>query len=413
MNSCNELVIIFDRILNRVNQGAENYTCISNYIARRVEAEEKIISILKGIIPEKYDKNDPITKTFMQNLQEEIDNHDSLSKNIRNELVNKNTPYMRTMNEKQRAIRAQVEKAKNRAQKAISNTLKAQREVDLQKSKCKDLTARQLESQNANVRKAIQEYQNKSREEVDESLKISSSDIPVIYREFSDFDSLRLRKLHGLTLSFNQLKKESHKMIINSCDALEFKLNGFDPVDRSKRYIRRVYDTTIDVVQEDEDIEVYATAIADYRSNDPRDLHFVRGEKIKILNQHSSGWYEGQIENRRGYFPNTFVIYPGDLEMRKDPIGAVCLVTDDFEGPNRSDIKLLDGDLVYVDYCSKERCSGTNLRNNKRGYFPLSCLETRITSVITEDEPNTPINTPDWLPEYNESMELKIKQKKK
>ena len=53
------------------------------------------------------------------------------------------------------------------------------------------------------------------------------------------------------------------------------------------------------------------------------------------------------------------------------------------------------------------------LRNNKRGYFPLSCLETRITSVITEDEPNTPINTPDWLPEYNESMELKIKQKKK
>ena len=133
MNSCNELVIIFDRILNRVNQGAENYTCISNYIARRVEAEEKIISILKGIIPEKYDKNDPITKTFMQNLQEEIDNHDSLSKNIRNELVNKNTPYMRTMNEKQRAIRAQVEKAKNRAQKAISNTLKAQREVDLPK----------------------------------------------------------------------------------------------------------------------------------------------------------------------------------------------------------------------------------------------------------------------------------------
>lgn len=311
------------------------------------------------------------------------------------------------MNEKQRSIKSQVEKAKNRAQKAITNTSKAHREYELQKSKCNDLTAKQLTAQNEHVRKAMLDYQSKSREEVDESLKISSQDVPVIYREFSDFDSLRLRKLHGLTLAFNQFKKNSCCSIIDESSALEFKLNGFDPVDRSRRYIKRVFDTSIDNVQEDEEIDIYAIAIADYRSADPRDLQFVRGEKIKILSQHSSGWYEGLIEgNRRGFFPQTFVILPGDLDTRKEAIGAVLLVTKDFEGPNRSDIKLLDGDFVFVDYCSKERCSGTNLRNNKRGYFPLNCLETKFVSILKEKEKEQ-TNEVDWLPEYTENMELK------
>ena len=408
MNNCSDLVIIFDRILDRVNKGAENYMTITNYINRRIEVEEKISSLLQSIIPPQYDKTDPITKSFMLCLEKEVDYHSTFGANIRKELIDRNSSYTKTMNEKQRSIKSQVEKAKSRANRAITNTMKAQREVELQKSKCKDLTAKQLTVQNEHVKRAMLDYQNKSREEVDESLKISSSEVPVIYREFSDFDSLRLRKLHGLSIAFNQFKKDMLTSIIDESNSLEFKLNGFDPVDRSRRYIKRVFDTSIDIVQEDEEIEIYATAIADYRSEDPRDLQFVRGEKIKILTQHSSGWYEGFIEdgNRRGFFPQTFVILPGDLETRKDAIGAVLLVTKDFKGPNRSDIQLLDGDLVFVDYCSKERCSGTNLRNNRRGYFPLGCLETKFVDVMDES-PEKQTNNVDWLPEYDDQMILK------
>lgn len=410
MNNCSDLVTIFDRILDRVNKGSENYMTITNYIIRRAEAEEKISSILKSIIPPQYDKTDPITKSFMLNLQNEVDSHTAMIESIQKELIERNNSYTKTMNDRQRSIKSQVEKAKNKAQKAITSTMKAQREVEVQKSKLKDLSGKQLNTQNEYVRRAMLDYQNKSREEVDESLKISAGEIPNIYREFSDFDSLRLRKLHGLTLAFNQLKKNCCCSIIDESKSLEFKLNGFDPVDRSGRYVKRVFDTSIDVVQEDEEIDIYAVAISDYRSADSRDLQFFRGERIKILSQHSSGWYEGVIDdNRRGFFPKTFVILPGDLETRKDAIGAVLLVTKDYNGPNRSDIPLLDGDLVFVDYCSKERCSGKNLRNNQRGYFPLNCLETKFVNIelSMDNKVKTESNDVDWLPEYNDNMELK------
>ena len=199
MSNCSEIVTILDRIINSVNQGTLNYCTIFEYIKRRIEAEEKITFILQSIIPQQYDQKDSITNSFMQSLLDEVDRRKDFMKKIQIEILNPEILYVKTLNDQQKTIKNQAEKVRSKAQKVSSNTAKAQNEVQNQKNKCKDLTAKQLEKQNSNVIKAITEYQKKSQEEIDESIKISSKELPGISKEFTNFESIRLPKLHDLT----------------------------------------------------------------------------------------------------------------------------------------------------------------------------------------------------------------------
>jgi myosin-1 len=52
--------------------------------------------------------------------------------------------------------------------------------------------------------------------------------------------------------------------------------------------------------------EVWAVAVDDYQGEDG-ELHFKKGTKIKILEQHPSGWWTGQIGQEIGYVPNTYL----------------------------------------------------------------------------------------------------------
>lgn len=400
MSNCSEIVTILDRIINSVNQGTLNYCTIFEYIKRRIEAEEKIAFILQSIIPQQYDQKDSITNSFMQSLLDEVDSRKDFMKKIQIEILNPEILYVKTLNDQQKTIKNQAEKVRSKAQKVSSNTAKAQNEVQNQKNKCKDLTAKQLEKQNSNVIKAITEYQKKSQEEIDESIKISSKELPGISKEFTNFESIRLPKLHDLTLSFIQLKKNLNKSMINGYDNVKGKLTKYDPNDRSKQYITRIFNPTNDF-EEYEDKDIFAVAISDYKSTNPNDLNFVRGDKIKILNQHLSGWWEGQIDDIKGFFPKTYVMPENNIKLKNDPIGAVFLVKKDFEAKGKNDINLLDGDLVFVDYVSNGRCFGINKRNNQKGYFSFDCLDSNFRSCKFENDPDFLEDNMDWL---NDSM---------
>jgi hypothetical protein len=178
-------------------------------------------------------------------------------------------------------------------------------------------------------------------------------------------------------VGFEDLKAKLEETTVHGIQIFKGGMSTFDGGDRSMRYVGRVFDvkqTTIS--EEDPDLHVYA--LADFRSEDPGDLEFVRGDKIKVLVQHGSGWWEGEIGEKRGLFPHTFTMSEGKTDQKSDPIGAVFLVIADFEPRRGNEIPLLVGDLVHVDWRQGERCSGTNQRINKRGYFPLDNLEQKI-----------------------------------
>lgn len=51
---------------------------------------------------------------------------------------------------------------------------------------------------------------------------------------------------------------------------------------------------------------VYVKALYDYGSSEPNALKFQKGEIISVFLQLETGWWDGQIDNRRGWFPSNY-----------------------------------------------------------------------------------------------------------
>jgi hypothetical protein len=151
-------------------------------------------------------------------------------------------------------------------------------------------------------------------------------------------------------------------MINQGIGVLQDKTGDYDGRKRAAKYVGKVFDTGATQLTE-ADQEAGAAAVSDFHSLNPRDIAFKRGDPIQVLVQHESGWWEGICNDQRGLFPSTFVMQPSEVDPTGDQIGAVFLATRDFVATRSSDIALLCGDLVYVDFVAKGRCSGTNLRN--------------------------------------------------
>ena len=51
----------------------------------------------------------------------------------------------------------------------------------------------------------------------------------------------------------------------------------------------------------------FCRALYDYRSTDSSSLSFVRGDIIEVLTQLESGWWDGLLNDERGWFPSNYV----------------------------------------------------------------------------------------------------------
>jgi len=51
----------------------------------------------------------------------------------------------------------------------------------------------------------------------------------------------------------------------------------------------------------------WARAIYSYEAGEPDELSFQGGDLIKVLGQHESGWWTGELNGTRGLFPENYV----------------------------------------------------------------------------------------------------------
>jgi hypothetical protein len=261
--------------------------------------------------------------------------------------------------------------------KAIREREAAQKELEVQRQRLQGMVGKSLDSQQGRIQKAMQDLGKAQKTELDIGTKIQSGPVASLHSQFSEFDSKRLRKLKHALQEFEAVRKKRNEGIDEGTVLVNGKMAIYDSDDRSARYVSRVFDASNTNLTEG-DVDVTAIAISDYRSEEPRDLQFLRGDRIHVLMQHKSGWWEGELNGKKGLFPKSFVMIPGISEPKNDQIEAVFLVMNDHKPMRGGDLELLSGDLVYVDYVSKGRCSGTNLRDNVRGYFSIDVLEKRI-----------------------------------
>ena len=103
--------------------------------------------------------------------------------------------------------------------------------------------------------------------------------------------------------------------------------------------------------------DMYVRALYDYDADDRTSLSFRQGDIIKVLNQLESGWWDGVINNVRGWFPSNY-----------------CAVVTGPGEPGREGQQLVNGDEVSgesgtedeSDEYAREPGLGEDQRNNLR-----------------------------------------------
>ena len=377
MSTSQELLTIFERISTRIDVGMDSLGVLNKVLQKRSDIEDKYSELLKSCLPDKYDKSDPIIQALLDNINVQAKMHAQFAIEIRNKITTPMSRFSTTHREKQKTLQNTVGRLRSQissVQKSYDNSVK---DLENAKAKLATLPPNKQQSQNQQIQKLAIQAKSKQDEVQKTIMHLHQSSMASLHQDFSDFDSHRLKIMRDGVDSLATLIKFIDESDHRQAALLSAKLSNFDAEDRSKRYVTRTFDPNTNSLEDQSDMFVYA--IHDYQSEDPHDLRFVRGDKIKVIQQHQSGWWDGELNGKQGLFPKSFVYQRTNQEKTKsEPIGAVFLCIKDFNGSSGGEIKLLSGDLVFVDSHIGNKCSGVNLRTNRKGFFPLEVLESKI-----------------------------------
>ena len=96
----------------------------------------------------------------------------------------------------------------------------------------------------------------------------------------------------------------------------------------------------------------YTRALYNHSYRDPEALEFRKGDIIKVVGQSESGWFDGIIGNRRGWFPKNYCADMRISELHEDKAQNQLFI----EGERTGKVKALSGTMtptIYVDSHNK------------------------------------------------------------
>jgi len=356
-----------------MTSGMECFDAVVRYLNKRVDAEEKIASIIKDLTPEKCDLNDPIISTINEDLQVEIGQHLRLANDMRLLLVEPLKKFSKLQKDNQTSIDKLLSKQLKDIGKAIKEVDSAQKDLDSEQTRLSTTKPEKKAAQQAKIAKCSNDLKDRYQKAEALAEQSKRDQMELIKGSFSDFDSKRLKSMSDNILVFTQLKSRYADSIKGSFTKVQNKMNKFDASDRSKRFVHNTFDPNSTFVGENEDI--YGVALFDYVSDEPQDLEFVRGDRIKVLLQHSSGWWDGELDGKKGTFPSSFVDIVGKAKDESSSVNATLLCISDYKASRPGELNLLAGDFVYVQRTEKGYGLGKNLRTEDTGSFPMRVLE--------------------------------------
>jgi hypothetical protein len=373
-----ELMAIYTRVSERVDRGTSAYGLILGLLGRRAELEGRIAQQLDEIVPREYDRTDRLMVAFIEELQNEVAQHRTFAADLKSRVVAPANVFFAQMKERQHNIQNAVRRDMVPLQKAVTEARAAMAAVEVEQAKLPSTPQPKLNAQSKRIQKMLQACRKKEQSEMQLAHKLEATAIPLLREEFKDYDASRVVKMQASIVAFQKLKGKLNERIGEGMKVFDGVMITYDGWDRSNRYVERAFDPRTRSLSEEDPPEVQVVAIAEFCSSSEKDLHFERGDRIRVLVQHYSGWWEGELDGRRGMFPKSFVVFDDENKCDEQPVGADFLVVCDYQPQKEGEVALLVGDLVCVDVISFGMCSGLNKRTGARGLFPLENLEQRI-----------------------------------
>lgn len=376
MAAAPDLLNVYKRILTRIETGTKQFTNLNRIMIKRAEVYEKTTKLLQELFTLEIDSTDLLEATIMDEIKKEAKMHETMAEQIKLQILDPAKDVMSTLGASKKSLDRMLSKQIKELDKATKQVEQSYNDLEEEKKKRNATKGPKREQADKKVMKQDQYYHQKLDNANMVAVESQSKEMPIIHKDFMCFDSDRMTAMQRYCVSYIDLKKKMSAALEEQHQKLYNQYMSYDAKDRSTRYTTRCFDPKTNDAPENE--EVYAIAIADYRSEQATDLTFQRGDKIKVLLQHSSGWWDGEFNGKKGTFPKTFVQLPQMHESTTIQVGAYFTVDSDYKPKLNSEMEIVAGDMVYVEYIKNGKANGKNLRSGKLGNFPSSLLKDQI-----------------------------------
>ena len=374
-NGPSETIKILSRIKERLNYPDADIKILSNFIKLRADLEEKFANMLTNIIPQNYDDRNPILKQVISDARLEITQHRKLAGALQS-ILPSCTLFTKNFVPSGRQLQNKISKSLSNLESKWSNVQKHRKWIFDAQAQLETLPLHKKEGQIRYIQKLCSQA---NKPECDYKICLSEVESQCsneIFPEFNDFERNRIKKLQEFSMQFVQLKSGNHSEGQNKESRTCENLATMDIEDKSDLYVKRLLNPKLDNVHFDDDIDVFCYAIADYSSDEPLDLSFVRGDKIRVIKiDRKTGWNKGELKGKQGLYPSSYTMMPKVGADENIPMDVYVQSKEYYRNQKLGEIDVNVGDILYVEYLIGKRCSGYNCRTNERGLFPFSILD--------------------------------------
>ena len=372
--SVNDPLPIFDRINNRLDYDQKTVEIILKYLYKRADIEDKFADLLRSIIPDDYDKKNPFEVLLFREIKKECKQRRLFSQSIREKIAD---PFKAFQNEG----KTQVKNFSKSYSKYYKELTSLSKKVENYQAKLQQNSQKLLEIKEPKKKDSQMLYVQQCAKDLEAAgrnknryIETVQEVMPSIQNDFNSIDQKYQNQTKDTALAFNQLKQKLqvnvHRETINAVNFMQ----SYDVEDRSKRFVSNTFDQQPEATQHENATKpMYVIALYDYQGENPSDLKFERGDRIRLTNMHTSGWWDGELNGKIGLFPKDYVVFenPPVQEIRPIELGECFIATSNYNKVNSGDIDIAVGDILIVNTVNQGICYGINLRTNQEGTFPF------------------------------------------
>ncbi|KAJ6239204.1 sh3 and f-bar domain-containing protein [Anaeramoeba flamelloides] len=95
-------------------------------------------------------------------------------------------------------------------------------------------------------------------------------------------------------------------------------------------------------------VDFMVTALYDYEAKDETDLAFSAGDSIHVVKKHTSGWWEGELDGKKGLFPMNFVSESGNVEEPEIQVGDKARAIYDYEAEGNGELSIKEDQIIII-----------------------------------------------------------------
>jgi uncharacterized protein YukE len=350
------------------------YESFLKFFSARISLETSILAARRKCLRDCSQINDPMLVPFLDDLKSEADLQEAYVRSLESDIHRPLVASQQSSNDMMKKMSPQLTTFQRTLDGSQSQLAKAKRslaEVRQRAEQCLPKDKEQVERQLLKEQRSyVDVYRRWDASKIQFEIQL-----PQLFVGYEEYNSEHLRKFDAALKGLRTLKGGLlADMARSTSDLLDGRIRAFEAENESAMIVEKVFDPTLSVGGLSARTEMWVVAIDRFRSEALGDLNFDRGDKILVVTQHTSGWWEGEIDGKRGLFPFNYVVQE-DKKTEKEPIDANCLVIEDYHFGQRGELELLDGDFVVVDFLVGERCIGENLRTGRYGQFPVRVLD--------------------------------------